>query len=70
MGMLFAPFLVAALIAIGAASVYVGRRLASRTSNQPMRIALFSVGSIGTGVLIAAGLVALAVGIVLLAGSS
>jgi len=68
MGMLFAPLLVAALIAIGAVSVYVGRRLASRTSNQPMRIALFSVGSIGTGVLIVVGLVALAVGIVLLAG--
>ncbi len=70
MGMLFAPFLVVVLIAIGAASVYVGRRLASRTSNQPMRMALFSVGSFSTGALIVVGLVTLAVGIVLLAGSS
>ena len=70
MGMLSAPFLVAALIAIGAVGAYVGRRLASRTSNQPMRMVLFSVGSIGTGALIVLGLVVLAVGIVLLAGSS
>jgi hypothetical protein len=49
MGMLFAPVVVAALIAIGAVSVYVGRRVASRTYNQPMRMALFSVGSIVTG---------------------
>jgi uncharacterized membrane protein YkvI len=70
MGMLFAPVVVAALIAIGAVSVYVGRRVASRTYNQPMRMALFSVGSIVTGALIVACLFALAVGVVLLAGSS
>ena len=52
MGMLFAPVGVVALIAIGAVSVYVGRRVASRTYNQPMRMALFSVGSIVTGALI------------------
>lgn len=70
MGMLFAPIVVVALIAIGATCVYFGRRLASRTSNPPIRMVLFSVGSIGTGVLIMIGLLAIAVGIVLLTGSS
>lgn len=70
MGMLFAPIPVVALIAIGAVSVYAGTRLASRTSSQPMRMVLFSVGFVGTGALIVFGLLALAVGVVLLAGSS
>lgn len=70
MGMLLAPLLVSAMIAIGAVSAYFGGRLASRTSDQPMRMALFFVGSIGTVALVVAGLFVFAGGIVLLAGSS
>jgi len=68
--MLLAPVPVIALIAIGVASGYAGRRLASRASSPPIRMALFSVGAIGAAASIVAGLLALAVGVVLLAGAS
>jgi hypothetical protein len=70
MGMLLAPLPVLGLIAAGALSIYAGRRLASRTTNLPLGIALFSLGSLGTAALICLGLLLFAVGIVLLGGSS
>lgn len=70
MEILLAPLPVLGLIVAGALCVYVGRRMASRTTNLPLGIALFSLGSLGTAALICAGLLLLAVGIVLLNGSS
>lgn len=64
MGTLFAPLPVIVLITVGAVSVYVGTRLASRASHLGTRIAMFSLGSIATAALLTGVVFALGVAII------
>lgn len=64
MGTLLAPLLVIGLIAVGVLSVYVGGRLAGRTTHLPIRIALFLFGSICTAAVIVVVSAALSGGII------
>jgi len=64
MGTLFAPLPVIGLIIVGALSVYVGTRLASRASRLGTRIAVFSLGSIATASLMAGVVFALGAAII------